>query len=97
MSALLIITISVTNQEKFTEYLKKTQAVASKFGTKMMFQGRKAATLAGDPVAGELVVIAKFPDLETVERWHTSPEYTEIIPLRESGSVQVMTAYEVLD
>lgn len=94
MPALVIITITVTDKEKFSEYLGKTKMVASKFGAKLLFQARKAATLAGEPVAGELAVIAQFPDLETVERWHNSPEYAEIVPLREAGSIQVMTAYE---
>ena len=97
MTALMISTITVTDPEGFQTYLAKSRAIAQPYGAKMLFRGRTHAALAGAPVAGTMVVIAEFPDIEALQRWNTSPEYEEIVALRESCSEQVMTAYDMMD
>ena len=37
--------------------------------------------------------IAKFPDIEALDRWFTSDDYAELVPLREAASEMRMTAY----
>ncbi|KMW58094.1 hypothetical protein AIOL_003065 [Candidatus Rhodobacter oscarellae] len=46
---------------------------------------------------GEMVVAVSFPDLGALQRWNASPEYQDIIALREASSQQVMTAYGPMD
>lgn len=93
----MISTITVTDPASFQDYMAKTQEVARPFGAKALFHGRRSATLNGDALQGDMVVVVSFPDLETLERWNASPEYQEIVALRDASSVQVMTAYGPLE
>jgi len=94
MSALMISTITVTDPVGFQSYLAKTQKIASAFGAKLLFRGTLAENLNGVTELGPMVVVAEFPDMETLSRWNASPEYKEIVELRDQSSVQVMTAYD---
>ncbi|WP_108880766.1 DUF1330 domain-containing protein [Anderseniella sp. Alg231-50] len=96
MPALMISNITVTDPQKFRDYITRTQAIASGYGAKLLFRGMLNETLAGKHMAGPMVVVAEFPDMETLRRWNSSPEYQDIVALREQSSVQVMNAYETL-
>ncbi|MBW4706598.1 DUF1330 domain-containing protein [Roseobacter sp. YSTF-M11] len=93
MTAIMISTISVTDPKGFQDYMARTQAVARPYGAQMMFRGQRSETLSGNASNGDMVVVVSFPDLEALQRWHASPEYREIIALRDASSDQVMTAY----
>ena len=92
MPALMISEITVKSPEKMAEYMTKTQALARQFGAEMVANAEFARPLTHDG-AHHRVVVAKFPDLDTLERWYTSDAYAELIPLREAASDQRMTAY----
>ena len=94
MPAYMISHITITDSDKFADYMHRTQHVARGFGAKMLARGKLAETLAGTPAPGQMVVVAEFPDLDALRRWNASPEYQALIPLREAASDQVMTAYE---
>ena len=93
MSAIMISTIKVTDPDGFQTYMQKTQAVAAPNGAKLLFRGKRGQMLNGDQPDGELVVVASFPDIATIQRWHQSEEYQALIPLRDASSEQVMSAY----
>ncbi len=92
MPALMISEITVKSPEKMAEYMTKTQALARKYGVELVANAEFARPLNHDD-AHTRIVIAKFPDLETLERWYASDAYAELIPLREAASDQRMTAY----
>ena len=94
MSALMVATITVKDPADFSAYLEKSKAIASRFGAQMKFRGKKIRELAGDPVAGDLMIMVEFPSAEDIDGWFDSPEYAESVALREAGSIQVLTAYE---
>lgn len=96
MSAVMISQIEVTDKDAFQEYLTKTQKIAGSYGAELLFRGRMDAVLNGEPANHQMVVIARFPDMETIRRWHASDEYQAIVPLREKGSRQLMTAYQAM-
>jgi len=74
MPALMISEITVKSPEKMAEYMTKTQALARQFGVELIANAEFARPLTHDD-AHHRVVIAKFPDLETLERWYTSDAY----------------------
>lgn len=94
MSALMVATINVKDPAKFSAYLEKSKEIATRFGAQMKFRGAKVRELAGDPVAGDLLVMVEFPSAEAINGWFDSPEYAEIVDLRDAGSIQNLTAYE---
>ncbi len=97
MNALMISTIKVTDPAGFQEYMKKTQEVARPYGAELVFRGRRSATLNGTDTDGSVVVVVGFPSVAALESWNSSPEYQEIVALRDASSVQVMTAYGPLE
>ena len=96
MPALMIANISVVNQEKFQQYLSKTQEVARPYGAELLSRGKCDKTLTGEDRDHSLVVIVRFPSVEKLNEWHESEEYRALIPLREDAANIKMTSYEIM-
>ncbi|MDJ0825665.1 MAG: DUF1330 domain-containing protein [Rhodobacter sp.] len=96
MPALMISEITVKSPEKLQDYLAKTLALGKEFGAELVARADYARPLTSTG-KHDRVVIAKFPDLETLERWYDSDAYAELVPLREEASDMRMTAYVVPD
>lgn len=93
MRAFIVGTIRVTEPEAWQRYVERVGATFGPHGGHVLMRGAKAAELAGQ-AHGERIVIAEFPDLESLQRWHASPEYQALIALREAGAEVVLTAYD---
>lgn len=93
MPAFLVGTIRVTAPDAWQRYVERVGATFGPHGGRVLMRGAKAAELAGQG-HGERIVIAEFPDLESLQRWHASPEYQALIALREAGADVVLTAYD---
>lgn len=96
MSALMIATITVKDQEKFQQYLAKTQKVAASYGAELLFRGKVDRSLTDHDKDHGLTVIVRFPSIEKINEWIDSEEYQPLIPLRDEGTDMKMTSYEVL-
>lgn len=96
MPALMISEITVKSPEKLAQYMEATQKLAATFGAQMVARGDYAMPLTSTN-PHDRVVIAKFPDIETLDRWYKSPEYAELVPLRDAASDMRMTAYSIPD
>ena len=94
MSAIMMSQIKVTNPEIFQNYLEKSKTIASRYGAELMFRGKKQGVLNGQTGEHQMLVIARFPDMASIDAWSADPEYQALIPLREEGSEQVMVTYD---
>ena len=94
MPAYMISQVTVTNKEKFAEYLANTRAVGAKYGARPVVMGNQPRMLNGENDGHQMVVVAEFETMEQLDRWHNSDEYNALVPLRDQGSIQRMTAYE---
>ncbi len=94
MPAYMISHVTVTDQEKFQNYLAETRAVAAKYGARPVAMGNQPKMLNGDSDGHHLVVVAEFESMEQLDTWHNSDEYKALEPLRDAGSIQHMVAYE---
>ncbi len=96
MPAYMISQVTVTDKEKFQNYITKTQTVAAKFGAKPVAIGAQPKMLNGEADGHQMVFVIQFDDMERLDDWHNSDEYKELVPLREEASVQHMVAYEAM-
>lgn len=96
MPALMISEITVKSPTKLAEYMAATQTLAAKFGAEMVANAAYANPLTSTG-RHDRVVIARFPDLDTLNRWFTSDDYARLVPLREAASDMRMTAYALPD
>ena len=92
MAAYLIGTITVRDPEAWKTYVAQVGATFGPFNGRVTFRGEKALALSG-AAHGRRVVVVEFPDLESLRRWHESPQYQALIALRNQGAEVVLTAY----
>ena len=94
MPAYMISQVTVTNKEKFDEYIASTRAVAAKFNAKPLAIGMQPKVLNGESDGHQMIFVIEFESMEQLDTWHKSDDYHALVPLRDAGSNQRMMAYE---
>jgi uncharacterized protein (DUF1330 family) len=92
-NAYVIGHITVKNQEKWSEYRNKVPATLEKWGAELVFRGRLSSVLSGKHDHADTVVI-RFPNMEAVNGWYSSPEYQSLIPIRKEAAEMDLLSYE---
>jgi uncharacterized protein (DUF1330 family) len=92
-SAYVIGHITVKNQKKWAEYRNKVLATLKACGAELVFRGKLSAVLSGRHDHADTVVI-RFPNLEAVNGWYSSPEYQSLIPVRKEAAEMDLLSYE---
>ena len=82
MSAYIVVDANVHDPEAFKAYAEKVGATLKAHGGKTLASTMDTESLEGtwDPAR---VVILEFADAAAAKGWYDSPEYQEIIPLRQ--------------
>jgi uncharacterized protein (DUF1330 family) len=93
MPAYLIGQIRVTDQAAWQRYVERVGATFAPHQGMVLFRGLKAEQLSR-VAHGERVVVAEFPSMAALRAWHDSPEYQELVALRDAGAEVVLTAYQ---
>jgi uncharacterized protein (DUF1330 family) len=97
MSASMISQVTVTDKEKFQNYLASTRTLAAKFGAKPVAVGAQPKMLSGESDGHQMVFVIEFETMDKLDSWHKSDEYQALVSLREEGSDQRMIAYEAMN
>ena len=84
-NAYVIGHITVRNKEKWLEYRSKVPATLDAWGAELIFRGSLSSVLSGNHDHADTVII-RFPDLEALNNWYSSPEYQSLIPLRKKAA-----------
>lgn len=81
--AYLVVTIKeILDQEAFDEYVEKVRPILQKHQGRWVVLEAQHLTRAGTwPYVR--TVLVEFPSIARAEQWYDSPEYREILPLRE--------------
>ncbi len=95
MPGYLIAMIDVEDAEAYKRYQAAVPKVIERHGGRFIVRGGAVEVLEGEAPAGRIVVI-EFPSKAAVEAFYASPEYQEIIPLRQAASKGSMLAVEGL-
>ena len=85
--------ITVKDQERWTEYRSKVPATLEPWGAELILRGKLCSVLSGNHAHVDTVVI-RFPDLEALNNWHSSPEYQSLIPLRQKAAQMELLSFE---
>ena len=94
MAAYYIGTICITNVDAWQRYVAEVGATISAFGGEVMFRGRRAGHDQTEPVLGSRqVVVLRFADVASARRWHDSPDYQRLVPMRNAGADVDLTLY----
>ena len=84
--------LTVKDADKWSEYRSQVPGTLAPWGAELVFRGNQAAALAGFSPHPDIVVI-RFPDIEAVNAWHSSPAYQALIPLRLQAADMVLISY----
>ena len=89
MSAYLVSQVEVLDPEAWENYRTRAAAVIREFGGRYLVRGAVADVVEADWPAEEpppqQVIIAEFPDMETLRRWYASPAYAEAFAFRAAA------------
>lgn len=92
-NAYVIGHITVKDQKKWTEYRNKVPATLEPWEAELILRGKLSSVLSGTHSHIDTVVI-RFPNLEALNNWHSSPEYQSLIPLRQEAAKMDLLSYE---
>jgi len=93
MAAYMIARVSVTDWDKYKEYMKLSPGIIEKFGGKFIVRGGQAVTLEG-PTEKWRIVVVEFPDLEKAKEFYYSQDYTTARKIREGAALAQFVAVE---
>lgn len=83
MTAYVIVGLNPKNSDKLQAYSAGAAPIIAKYKGEFLVKGEPK------PLCGEydykVQVIIVFPTRELAESWYNSPEYQELIPLRDQG------------
>lgn len=92
-NAYIVGHITVKDAEKWSVYRGKVPATLEPWGAELVFRGSLSSVLSGSHEHSDTVVI-RFPDLASIDDWHSSPEYQALIPVREEAADMDLIVYE---
>ena len=85
MAAYLIADIDITDAAVYEEYKREVPATQQRYGGKYLGRGGLTKVLEGDWEPHRLVIV-EFPDLASLMKWYTSPEYSRLKAIREKSA-----------
>lgn len=85
MPAYLIAEIQLHDPETYARYRSRTPEIVARYGGRFLVRGGEAEMLEGEAPPGRIVVI-EFADRAAARGFYDSPEYQEIMPLRQRAS-----------
>ena len=87
MTALIVIELTVKNSDKLKEYSAQTPAILKKFNGELLIKGKTSLLhdSANLSPAYDTMVVFQFPSKEDASAWYNSPEYQELLGLRDEA------------
>lgn len=93
MTAYVIGQITIKDPDKWKEYRSRLPATLATWGAELVLRGTRAQVLSGQHRHTDTVVI-RFPDRESVDQWHNSAAYQELVPLRTRAAEVDLVSYD---
>ncbi len=93
MPAYCVGQIRVKNAEAWEDYRSRVGDTISQYGGELLFRGQQEQVFNGEMLPDKLVVL-QFEDIDTAKRWHDSPEYQALVPIRDQGADVTLVLYK---
>jgi uncharacterized protein (DUF1330 family) len=93
MAAYVIGQITIKDPDKWAEYRSRVPETLVPWGAELVLRGKRARVLSGQHPHTDTVVI-RFPDPDSVVKWHDSPAYQELVALRMAAADVDLISYE---
>ena len=83
--AYVVLEFNIKDADGFKDYAQRSPATVAMHGGKFLVRPGKIVTLKGDAPKGAFAILA-FDNAEQAQKWASSPEYTALVPLRDSSA-----------
>lgn len=93
MPAYLVGQIRVKDTAKWQQYVVGVAASLEPFEAQIVFRGKRLEVLAGEHDK-DLTVVIRFSDQAALDTWFHSPDYQQLVPLRDSAADVTIVTYE---
>jgi len=96
MAAYIVADLNVHDPEGVQEYRQRVPAVIAQFGGRYLTRGGDMQVLEGDREPSRIVIL-EFPDMAAARQFYNSPEYADLIPLRQKtcdSNVIIIDGYD---
>ena len=88
----LIGHITVTNPEAYKEYVTRDTPIVEAHGGRFVVRGGRSEVPEGQ--TNERHVVVEFPSFEAAKGFYDSPEYREVMTIRQANAESVMILVE---
>ena len=85
MSAYFIANIRITDEVEYSKYLENVESVFNKFNGEYLAVDSNPTILEGSWEYSRVVLI-RFPDKDSLDKWYYSDEYQAILKYRLSAA-----------
>lgn len=86
MPAYAIVRATITDPERFKDYVAGTPALLEKYGARFLARGGDVVTMEGDDESRRIVLI-EYPSKEKAIEFYNSAEYAKLLAImKESGT-----------
>lgn len=81
----VVIEFKIKDADGFKTYSQRAPATVAQYGGKFTIRGGKPENLKGDGPQGPFIMLT-FETAEQASKWANSPEYRELVPLRDQAA-----------
>jgi uncharacterized protein (DUF1330 family) len=92
-NAYLVGHLTIKNVEKWGEYRSQVPGTLIPWDAELVFRGNQVEVIAGENLHSSIVVI-RFPNIDALNGWYSSPAYQALIPLRLQAAEMALFSYE---
>ena len=93
MTAYCVGQIRVKDAKAWEQYRGRVGATIAQYGGEVIFRGVLEQAFSGAADHGSVVAL-RFDSVNAAKRWHDSPEYQALIPLRDEGAEVTLVLYQ---
>jgi uncharacterized protein (DUF1330 family) len=93
MPAYIVALVRIDDTQTYDQYRASVPEIVARYGGVFRIRGSEPEVLEGDWDVPRLVVL-EFPDKGAARRFYDSPEYQEIVGLRQSASEGRLAIFE---
>lgn len=95
MTAYILAEVNVHDPETYDRYRARTPEIVARLGGRFVVRGGDPEWLEGS--GARRIVLIAFPDREAARRFYDSPEYREIVGLRQRAAESRLAILDGVD
>ena len=94
MAAYLVVDTLLDNPELYEEYKRLARPLAERFGGEYLARGGEMMLKETDLWSPTRLVLVRFPDAQSANRFYDSPEYQDVLKISKQSARRTVVVLE---